>query len=71
MTTGGLLMINGLLALAFVFSRAPQRVRLIALAAAVLMFFPLIYTTPRSSWLGYLAGFTFISCLPAGNLFSL
>ncbi|OPZ69568.1 MAG: O-Antigen ligase [bacterium ADurb.Bin478] len=60
MTSGGLLMINGLLALAFVFSRAPQRVRLIALAAAVLMFFPLIYTYTRSSWLGYLAGFTFI-----------
>ncbi len=60
MTSGGILMIIGLMAFAFVFVRSPKRVRLAALLGGLVIFLPLYYTYTRSSWLGFLAGFAFM-----------
>jgi O-antigen ligase len=60
MTSGGILMVIGLMAFAFVFVRAPRRIRFAALLAGLVIFLPLYYTYTRSSWLGFLAGFAFM-----------
>jgi O-antigen ligase len=60
MTSGGILMIIGLMTFAFVFVRAPFRVRIAALLGGLVIFLPLYYTYTRSSWLGFLAGFAFM-----------
>lgn len=56
MTSGGVLMIVGLMVFAFVFIQTPIRVRLAAAACGLAILLPLIFTFTRSSWLGFLAG---------------
>jgi len=58
MTSGGILMVIGLTAIAFVFVRAPFRLRVAALACGSLILLPLVFTFTRSSWLGFMAGLT-------------
>jgi O-antigen ligase len=60
MTSGGILMFVGLIAAAFVFVRAPLKVRIAAAAGAVVILIPLIFTFTRSSWLGFLGGIAVI-----------
>ncbi len=63
MTSGGILMIVSLIALAFAFVGAPLRIRVAALACGMLMLFPLLFTFTRSSWLGFLCGFVMMGAL--------
>jgi O-antigen ligase len=61
MTSGGILMILGLMAFSFAFLAGSIKWRAVAAASGILMMFPLIFTFTRSSWLGLLAGLTFIA----------
>ncbi len=61
MTSGGILMILGLVALSFAFLSDSLRWRAVAGASGILMMIPLIFTFTRSSWLGLLAGLSFIA----------
>jgi len=57
MTSGGILMMMGLMAFSFGISGAPARWRLTAWVSGLLMLACLVFTFTRSSWLGFLAGF--------------
>jgi len=63
MTSGGILMIVSLITFSFAFSSVPKWVRIGALAAGIIMLFPLIFTFTRSSWLGFISGLFFIGIL--------
>ncbi len=69
MTSGGILMITGLVTLAFAVSKTPLRVRIAAMGLGGLMFLPLIFTYTRSSWIGWLAGLLFMGILQNRKIF--
>jgi len=63
MTSGGILMIVSLITFSFAFSSVPKRIRIGALAAGIIVLFPLIFTFTRSSWLGFISGLFLIGIL--------
>ncbi|UCF77963.1 MAG: O-antigen ligase family protein [Candidatus Eiseniibacteriota bacterium] len=61
MTSGGILMILGLMAFSFAFLAGPLLWRVVASASGLLMVLPLIFTFTRSSWLGFVVGLSLIA----------
>ena len=56
MTSGGILMMIGLLAIAIIFSSATRRIKIVSAIVTVPIVISLIFTFTRSSWLGFAAG---------------
>ncbi|MDZ7261952.1 MAG: O-antigen ligase family protein, partial [candidate division KSB1 bacterium] len=63
MTSGGILMIIGLLNFSYTFSKAPIRTKIATLVSGILIIIPLIFTFTRSSWIGFAAGLIIIGIL--------
>lgn len=60
MTSGGILMMIGLINLSIVFSSASNKLKIYAILAGIPILLSLIFTFTRSSWLGFLAGLIII-----------
>jgi putative inorganic carbon (HCO3(-)) transporter len=63
MTTGGILMMVGLVTFGIVLADAPRRYRLFAAVAGTVMIVPLVFTFTRSSWLGFLGGLSLMGIM--------
>jgi len=68
MTSGAILMIIGLMTLAFLFTRIPRKYLIYLLIAIIPILLSLIFTFTRSSWLGFAGGIFIMGLLRARKI---